>query len=79
VNNAKRDKLPTRAIVRKREDAIVNCWKLLSERLPFRFQRESAILTGKRRQEGWEKQLMNSFVEAIEYTATVRGAIRWEP
>jgi hypothetical protein len=79
VNQAKRDRLPTRDIVRKREEAIVDCWKLLSERFPFRFQRESAILIGKRPEEDWERPLMNSFVEAIEYTATVRGASRWEP
>ena len=28
---------------------------------------------------GWEKPLLSSFVEAIEYTAAVRGAARWEP
>lgn len=86
VNNAKRDKLPTRAVVSKREEAIVGCWKVLREKLPVRFQRESAILMGTSHKEGmdagghgWEEQLMNSFVEAIEYTATIRGASRWEP
>ena len=28
---------------------------------------------------GWEKPLLSSFVEAIEYTAAMRGAVRWEP
>jgi len=28
---------------------------------------------------GWEKPLLSSFVEAIEYTAAMRGAARWEP
>jgi hypothetical protein len=86
VNRVKRDMLPTRTIIRKREEAIVSYWNLLSERLPYRFRRESALLMGKAQGEslaenapGWEKQLMNSFVEAIEYTATVRGAKRWEP
>jgi SAM-dependent methyltransferase len=86
VNNAKRDKLPTRAVVSRREEAIVGCWKVLREKLPVRFQRESAILMGRRPEEGldatghgWEKQLMNSFVEAIECTAAIRGASRWEP
>jgi hypothetical protein len=27
---------------------------------------------------GWEKPLLSSFVEAIEYTAAMRGAPRWE-
>jgi hypothetical protein len=26
---------------------------------------------------GWEKRLLSSFVEAIEYTAAMRGAARW--
>jgi hypothetical protein len=88
VNNAKRDKLPTRAVVSKREEAIAGCWKVLREKLPVRFQRESATLMGnsKRHEEGLdvaghgrERQLVNSFVEAIEYTATIRGATGWEP
>jgi hypothetical protein len=28
---------------------------------------------------GWEKPLLSGFVEAVEYTASVRGAERWEP
>jgi hypothetical protein len=28
---------------------------------------------------GWEKTLLSNFVEAIEYTAVMRGAARWEP
>jgi hypothetical protein len=27
----------------------------------------------------WERPLLSGFVEAIEYTAAVRGAERWEP
>ena len=86
VNNAKRDMLPTRTIVRKRGDAIVYCWDLLYRRFPSRFRKEAALLMGRGRWENlavngqsWETQLMNSFEEAIEYTATVRGAYRWEP
>jgi SAM-dependent methyltransferase len=86
VNKAKRDMLPTRTLVRRRKDAIVFYWNLLFERFPFRFRMEAALLMGRGREEslvengqGWEKQLMNSFVEAIEYTATIRGANRWEP
>jgi len=86
VNKAKRDMLPTRTIVRKRRDAIVSCWNLLYGRFPSRFRREAAVLMGRGRRgsvavngQSWETQLMNSFEEAIEYTATVRGAHRWEP
>ena len=27
----------------------------------------------------WEKPLLSGFIEGVEYTASVRGAERWEP
>jgi SAM-dependent methyltransferase len=91
VNNAKRDKLPTSDLVRRREEAIVSCWRILAARMPVKFRRDAASLLGgdpgggPRRGSGgdpgsnWEKPLFTGFLEAIEYTASVRGAERWEP
>ena len=39
INNAKRDRLPTRAIIRKREEAIISTWRLMANAFPYRFQR----------------------------------------
>ncbi len=79
VNNAKRDKLPTTDLVRRREEAIVSFWRMLSVELPVRFARDAASLLGENPGKSWEKPLMSGFVEAIEYTASVRGAERWQP
>ena len=79
VNNAKRDKLPTSDLIRRREEAIVSCWKILAARMPVRFRRDAASLLGGDPGGNWEKPLFSGFLEAIEYTASVRGAERWEP
>jgi SAM-dependent methyltransferase len=103
VNNQKRDRLPSREIVRRRSERIVENWRSLSREFPSRFLNAAAALSsgavtarnkeGERRAEevtgdaaageielapGWEKPLLSSFVEAIEYTAAMRGAPRWE-
>jgi len=79
VNNAKRDKLPTSDLVRRRGEVIVACWKMLAAQMPVRFKRDSASLLGADPGDNWEKPLFSGFLEAIEYTASVRGAERWEP
>ncbi len=79
VNNAKRDRLPSADLVRRREEAIVGCWRMLAAGLPERFARDTAALLGVNPGRNWEKPLLSGFVEAIEYTASVRGAERWEP
>jgi len=43
-------------------------------------QREPRAEHAQTREAGdWEKPLLSGFVEAVEYTASVRGAERWEP
>jgi hypothetical protein len=81
VNNAKRDKLPTSALIRRREEPIVGYWRMLADRFPARFGREVRALLGAEVAPAgnWEKPLLSGFVEAVEYTASVRGAERWEP
>ena len=79
VNNAKRDKLPTGTLVRRREEAIVGCWRLVSREFPQRFVRDAVGLLGADPGADWERPLLAGLVEAIEYTATMRGAERWEP
>ena len=85
VNNEKRDKLPTRGLVKRRRDAIITYWCLLESVLPKRFQIEARKLAGGELSFGeaeprnWETLLYSKFIEAIEYTATMRGVPRWEP
>ncbi len=77
VNNQKRDRLPSREIVRRRSERIVENWRSLSREFPSRFLNAAAGAI--ELAPGWEKPLLSSFDEAIEYTAAMRGAARWEP
>jgi SAM-dependent methyltransferase len=79
VNNAKRDKLPATELVHRREEAIVGYWRMLAAEFPARFAREAGALLGSYPGKNWEKPLMSGFTEAVEYTAAVRGAERWQP
>jgi hypothetical protein len=85
VNNTKRDKLPSSALIRRREEPIVGYWRMLAGRFPARFGREAAALIGAGAAPGgapagdWQKRPLSGFIEAVEYTASVRGAKRWEP
>jgi SAM-dependent methyltransferase len=86
ANNAKRDRLPTIRLVRRREEAIVGCWRMIAAGFPRRFAGEASLLAGSRfaaaqagLPQNWERPLLGSFMEAIEYTASTRGAERWEP
>jgi hypothetical protein len=51
---------------------------MLAAAFPVRFDREAAALLGRRPEKNWEKPLMSGFREAIEYTASARGAERWQ-
>jgi len=46
VNNRKRDRLPSREIVRERRDVIVESWKLLAREFPSRFAQAAEALAG---------------------------------
>ncbi|HNQ68811.1 MAG TPA: methyltransferase domain-containing protein [Bacteroidales bacterium] len=80
VNNQKRDRLPTRNIIVKRKDVIIDYWKIYKENYPIRFFNDSARFTGENTtNENWENSLFNTLAEAVEYTALKRGISRWEP
>jgi SAM-dependent methyltransferase len=92
VNNTKRDMLPGRDLLAKRSGDIVDTWRDLSAAFGKRFAWQAASLSEEllaksarphaaepALAQGWEEILLSSFVQAIEYTAAVRGAGRWEP
>ena len=80
ANNSKRDRVPERGLLLRRREAIIHSWSVLEQGLPQRFQREAARLTGTSAEDGnWQSTLFSAFSEAMEYTATVRGAERWAP
>lgn len=86
LNNSKRDQLPTAELLRRRRDAIVHNWGELAKGFPMRFGHDAAVLAGEAISfgtntdgEDWRIVLFSRFFEAVEYTATTRGAERWQP
>ncbi len=80
-NNAKRDRLPTQHLLRKRRDVVIGYWEALRENFEERFEREAAALCGvtRLRSGDWQAPLFGRFAEAVEVTAVQRCVPRWEP
>lgn len=81
VNRDKRDKLPTRSLLIKRKDCIVDYWRVLRTAIPPRFDYEISKFIGTVRLTSgkWESQMFDRVLEAIDVTALHRGCERWEP
>jgi hypothetical protein len=77
VNAGKSDDLPERGFLRRRRDAVVECWEATREAYPERFSSEARALTGARR---WDVGvLFDVLVESVEVTALQRACRRWVP
>ena len=81
VNADKSDQLPGAVLLRARQPAIVQNWRLLRDAMPAAFDQRAKHLLGHRPSGplGWEDDLFARLREAIEITACQRGIERWEP
>jgi SAM-dependent methyltransferase len=81
VNSQKRDRLPSRRLIKQRRDALVYYWEVMQAAFPIRFDHEMGYLcgTGTEGRAGWQGRLFSAFSEAVEVTACRRGTERWEP
>ena len=80
ANNAKRDKLPTQALLEASERAIHHDWQLLADWRPQRFFAAASRFVGPEfSRHGWPRQMSRALREAVEYTANLRAVERWEP
>jgi len=77
VNNRKSDKLPSRELIRKRRDVMVDYWRLIFESSGEWFLPEVQRVAGIHGNGNWEAPLFNAVVEAVEFTALQRGVERW--
>lgn len=77
VNGKKRDKLPTRRLLRARRPAIEHYWEVARAERPQRFQAEVRALTGQ--DDPVFEEVFRVLLESVEVTALQRGAERWEP
>jgi SAM-dependent methyltransferase/SOS-response transcriptional repressor LexA len=81
VNNRKRDKLVTRAVLFERGDDIIRNWRFVRSAMPDRFDFEiSRTLLGRNFPEAqWEWPALSALAEAVETLAIQRNLERWEP
>ena len=81
INNRKRDKIPTSALIRRQKDSIIYYWQLLKSKSENRFIYETEKLCGTSifKKINWENELFYVFLDSIEATANQRGCERWEP
>jgi SAM-dependent methyltransferase len=77
ANRAKRDHLPTRALLRRRREAIEHYWQLTRTAHHRRFDHETTTLVGHPKAT-WA-QVFHVLAESVEVTAMQRGCGRWEP
>lgn len=78
INNAKRDKLPEHALLKKRKEAILHYWEIIRQSHPGRFFSEARKFAGPGLAESnWQTPLFSALVEAVETTALQRGVERW--
>lgn len=81
INNQKSDKLPSAELLRQREFAVIEGWRVLRDALPEAFDRQAGRLLGRplRGPQHWEQDLFARLREAVELTALHRGVERWAP
>lgn len=80
VNGKKSDRLPTRALMFRRRECIVEYWNVLRGAHPIRFDHEAGRITGtSSKLVAWQDPTFAAVADAIEFTAIQRGCERWEP
>jgi SOS-response transcriptional repressor LexA len=79
INGQKKDRLPTRELIRRRRDCVVDYWSQINKVFPARFEYEAEKFMGGRfDSSNWETRLFSTFAEAVEVTAVQRGVDRWD-
>lgn len=80
INSSKSDKLPSREILRRRQDCIISYWEILRSSYLSRFDHETSRLVGRSNLNGhWQMNVFHAVCDAVEYTAMQRGIERWQP
>ena len=81
ANQHKRDRLPSRSLLRSRRSCILGYWSRMREAHPVRFDFEVERLAGQVSARGGDcgHRFFGVVAEAVEFTALQRGVERWEP
>ncbi len=79
VNGQKKDRLPSRELIKRRQECIIDYWSKVNDEFPARFEYEAEkFVGGDFDPANWEKRLFSTFAEAVEVTAVQRGIDRWD-
>lgn len=80
VNSQKRDLLPTRDLLLRRRDCIIDYWGELRVANQPRFDQEAGRLIGADvKPRSWQYDTFRQVAESVELTAIQWGSRRWEP
>lgn len=79
VNREKKDMLPTRQLLLKRKDIIVDYWQRSHYNNHKRFEFEANRIITSSFTHKWENNLFVFLLDAVEITAIQRSVQRWEP
>ena len=77
INSRKSDSLPEKRLLLRRKDLFIEYWRRMDASFANRFPREVTRFTGRPKSADWEQTLFSSLVDAVEYTALLRGVKRW--
>lgn len=78
INNQKRDKIPSVALIETRKELILEYWELINENQPQRFQKEIRIaLLGNSAAGGWKQAAITQLKSSCNYLITNRGYEEW--
>ena len=81
VNNSKRDKLPSRKLIKKSQNRIFEYWDMYFEEFSDLFLFQAGNFCGTQftdLMKDTKETLFSAFSETIEVAAEQRGADRWE-
>ncbi|MVN91478.1 HNH endonuclease domain-containing protein [Mucilaginibacter aquatilis] len=78
LNNQKRDKIPSPALIEGRKELICHYWDLINNNKPQRFQKELHIaLLGLQKGDDWHDIAINQLKKNCDYLISTRGYGMW--
>lgn len=79
INNKKRDKIPSKEILNKQKDLIVDYWETIQKAKQQRFLNEMQItLLGNNSIANWQNNAFNQLVNTSKYLIETRGYEEWK-
>jgi hypothetical protein len=79
INNKKRDKIPSGALIKKQKDLIIHYWEIIQKSEEQRFLEEIQVtLIGNNPLINWQTSAFNQLLNTSKYLIETRGHEKWE-